>query len=136
MTITEQTRMYYLEKDANCSESIVRAANDCCALGLDEGAIKLVSAFGKGFGVGTTCGALAGAMAVLSRLTVADRAHATEGFDDICTGFMKRYQEKLKSYECTELKKLYRTEDTRCLKTVELSAEVLEDYLKELGKLA
>ena len=49
---------------------------------------------------------------------------------------MKRYQEKLKSYECTELKKLYRTEETRCLKTVELSAEVLEDYLKELGKLA
>ena len=45
MTITEQARMYYLEKDANCSESIVRAANDRCALGLDEGAIKLVSAF-------------------------------------------------------------------------------------------
>lgn len=133
--LVEKARMYYLEHDANCSEAVLRAANDCLELGLDEQAVKLVSGYGKGFGVGITCGALAGAMAALSCVTVGERAHATEGFDDVCTGFMNRFREHLGSYDCAELKSRYRSEETRCLKTVELAAEVLESYLKELGKL-
>lgn len=133
--LVEKAREYYLAHDANCAEAIVKAANDCYGLGLDEKALKLVSGYGKGFGVGTTCGALAGAMAVVSLLFVGDRAHATPGFDDACTGLMSAYEEKLKSTNCNELKGLYRTEENRCLKTVELSAQVLEDYLVSKGKV-
>lgn len=133
--LVEKAREYYLDHNANCAEAVARAANDCYHLGLDEKALKLMSGYGKGFGVGSTCGALAGAMSIVSLLFVEDKAHTTPGFDDACAGFMKAYEEKLKSTNCSELKGMYRSDETRCLKTVELSAEVLEAYLLENGKV-
>ena len=61
-------RRYYLEKDYNCAETILRAANEEYHLGLNEDSFRLVSGFGGGMGCGGTCGALSSAMAVISML--------------------------------------------------------------------
>ena len=42
------------------------------------------TAFGGGMGCGALCGALAGGVAVLGYVAVDGRAHATEGFRDLC----------------------------------------------------
>ena len=79
--LAEIAKKYYLEKGANCSEAVVKAANEAYGLGLDEQALKLVSGFGGGCGCGDLCGAIAGALSVLSVLSVGpNRAHGTEGF--------------------------------------------------------
>ena len=69
-------RRYYLEKDDNCAETILRAANEEYHLGLNEDSFRLVSGFGVGMGCGGTCGALSSAMAVISMCLVEERAKA------------------------------------------------------------
>lgn len=44
-------RRYYLEKDYNCAETILRAANEEYHLGLNEDSFRLVSGFGGGMGL-------------------------------------------------------------------------------------
>ena len=72
-------------------------------------------------------------LGIISMLTVTDRAHNTEGFGPIRADFMKLYEEKLGSVMCNDLKPKYRTEENGCLKTCELTAELLAEYLTEKG---
>ena len=44
-------------------------------LGLDKEALKLASAFGGGMGIEDKCGALTGALMVLGKLFVKEKAH-------------------------------------------------------------
>lgn len=123
---------YFMTRDYNCAESILRAANDEYGLGLREQDFKLVSAFGGGLGCEKTCGALCGALAVIGCVKVTDRAHATENFKELCSGFVQKFEADLGSIDCDVLKLKYRDEETRCLKTVVLAADALDEYLKSL----
>ena len=134
--LAEIAKMYYLEKGANCSEAIVKAANDAYKLGLDEKAIKLISGFGGGCGCGILCGAVAGALSIVSLLSVGEGgAHATEGFGPLCGGLVEEIKEKLSSTDCKDIKPQMVQPEVRCVRTVEIAAEVLEAYLKEHGKV-
>uniref|UniRef100_UPI0032190515 C-GCAxxG-C-C family (seleno)protein n=1 Tax=Clostridium perfringens TaxID=1502 RepID=UPI0032190515 len=94
-------RRYYLEKDYNCAETILRAANEEYHLGLNEDSFRLVSGFGGGMGCGGTCGALSSAMAVISMFLVEERAHATEGFKEKCANFCQTFERELGSTKCS-----------------------------------
>ena len=122
-------KKYYMEKGYNCAEAVLLAANERFGLGLSAEDARLVGGFGGGLGCGMTCGALCGAMAAIGRARLHGRAHETEGFAPMCAEFVNRFEKKLGSTDCTELKGKYRTDEARCLKTVELAAELLEEYL-------
>ncbi|HWP52340.1 MAG TPA: C-GCAxxG-C-C family (seleno)protein [Clostridia bacterium] len=122
---------YFINHDFNCAESVLRVANDAYHLGLREQDFKLVSAFGGGLGCEKTCGALCGALAAIGYLKVEDRAHVTENFKELCSGFVQKFEIDLGSIDCAALKLKYRDEETRCLKTVTLAVKALDDYLKE-----
>ena len=124
---------YFIIKDHNCAETALLAISEEYGLGIGPEEMKLVSAFGGGMGCGKLCGVLAGSMAALGRLAVNGRAHATENFGPLCAGLCERFEAGLGSLKCEELKPLYRTEELRCLKTVELGLEVFEAYAKEKG---
>ena len=126
-------RRYYLEKDYNCAETILRAANEEYHLGLNEDSFRLVSGFGGGMGCGGTCGALSSAMAVISMFLVEERAHATEGFKEKCANFCQTFERELGSTKCSVLKEKYTQEDSRCYKTVEISYRLLENFLAAEG---
>ncbi|WMJ83237.1 C-GCAxxG-C-C family protein [Oscillospiraceae bacterium LTW-04] len=128
----ERVYDYFITQDYNCAETILMLANDEYGLGLREQDFKLVSAFGGGLGCEKTCGALCGALAAIGCLKVTDRAHATENFKELCADFVQRFEDDLGSIDCDVLKLKYRDEETRCLKTVELAAKALEDYIKEI----
>ena len=130
--LVENVQKYYAQ-DMNCAETLVLAGNDTYNLGLDEKAVKLMSGFGAGCGCGSLCGALAGALGIISSLTVEGHAHATPGFGPLCAEFMAKYEAKLGSTMCAELKPKYRTEEAKCLKTCELTGEVLAEFLAEKG---
>lgn len=128
--LVENIRKYY--KDGyNCAESLILAGNDTYNLGLDAKAAKLMAGFGGGCAIGNFCGALAGALGILSILTIGEKAHDTEGYGPVRAEFMAKYEEALGSYICNDLKAKYRTEADGCLKTCELTGEVLAAYIAE-----
>lgn len=131
--LKDKAYKYFIEQDNNCAESSLRAINEEYGLGLKDEDMKLVSAFGGGMGCGETCGALCGCMAALGSMAVDGRAHATEGFSAKCGQLYAQFVEKLGSANCLELKKLYRNDETRCLKTVELGLETFEAFAGENG---
>ena len=124
---------YFITKDHNCAETALLAASDEYGLDIGPEEMKLVSAFGGGMGCGKLCGVLAGSMAALGKLAVNGRAHATQDFDSLCAGLCEAFKAGLGSTECAELKPMYRNDEVRCLKTVELSLDVFEAYAKEKG---
>ena len=124
---------YFITKDHNCAETALLAISDEYGLNIGPEEMKLVSAFGGGMGCGMLCGVLAGSMAALGRLAVNERAHATENFGPLCAGLFEAFKTRLGSVKCEELKAMYRNDEVRCLKTVELGLEAFEAYAKEKG---
>ena len=124
---------YFITKDHNCAETALLAASDEYGLDIGPEEMKLVSAFGGGMGCGKLCGVLAGSMAALGKLAVNGRAHATQDFDSLCAGLCEAFKAGLGSTECAELKPMYRNDEVRCLKTVELGLDVFEAYAKGKG---
>ena len=47
---------YFIEKDNNCAEAMLRALNDEYCLGIPDDSVKLVGGFGGGMGCGKACG--------------------------------------------------------------------------------
>lgn len=113
----------------NCAEALLMAANEQYNLGLTDENIHLVGAFGGGMGCGSTCGALCGMIAALGAMRIRTTAHEAEGLRDESAALVKAFEEKLGSTVCEKLMELYKTPETRCVKTVELAAEVFEDFL-------
>ena len=130
--LIENIRKYY--KDGyNCSETLVLAGNETYNLGLDANAAKLMAGFGGGCACENFCGALAGALGILSIMTIGEKAHTTEGYGPVRAEFMAKYEEAMGSFLCKELKPKYRTAEDGCLKTCELTGEVLAAYIAEKG---
>lgn len=131
--LADVAQRYYLEGDYNCAETVLLAANEVYQLGLDpDTCYRLVSAFGAGMGCGVVCGALSGAMAVLGQVAVNGRAHTTEGFRDLCAGFVRRFDKALGGRDCAVLKPKLFDRQTRCLTTVRMACDVLEEQMQEL----
>ena len=134
--LKDWAREAYLQRNFNCAESVLWAADREYGLGLPEGAQKLIGGFGGGLACGSTCGALCGAMAALSWLRVGENAHATPGFREECAALSARFGERLGALDCRELTPKYKREDgSRCLETVLLACDVLEEQLQKTGAL-
>ena len=131
MTVQE----IFLDGNYNCAEAVLLWANERYGLHVAPADVRLVSGFGGGLGCGENCGALLGAMAALSKVLVADRAHLTPGFREACAGLVGRFRADLGSIECEALKEKYRRPDVRCLYVVERAAAVLNEYMQTLEEM-
>ena len=118
---------YYYGKGLNCAEALFLASNKYYDLGLDEKTAEVVTAFGGGMGCGRTCGALCGSLAILGRMVHLEK----EAFHELCTKLIEEYETTLRTSTCKELTARYKTEEKRCLKTVELSADIFEKFINE-----
>ena len=125
-------REIFLDGNYNCAETVLLWADQRYGLHLAPEDVRLVSGFGGGLGCGENCGALLGALAALSKVLVADRAHLTPGFKEACAGLVARFRADLGSIECAELQEKFRRPDVRCLYVVERAAAVLDDYIQTL----
>ena len=129
--LRDKVKKYYMEQDYNCAETILRCINEEYQLGLMEDDFKLVSAFGAGMGCGSSCGALCGAMAALGRMIVKTRAHATDGFKDICGDYVASFRDKLGNIDCSELVKVYKKEAFLFLGMVFFVGDVFGGFYRE-----
>ena len=120
---------YYLKKDCNCAESVLKAANKCYDLKLDSKTIRAMGGFGGGCCAGRLCGTCAAGVAAISSKYIRTRAHKEEEACGRVEEFVNYFIEQMGSDLCDELKDLYWKEEygsKRCRDTVALAADVLE----------
>ncbi len=121
---------YFLTRDHNCSESTLLSISEAYSLGLTAEDAKLVSGFGAGMGCGKLCGVLSGCMAACGKMAVRDRAHATEGFGDLCAALYQQFDVEMGGTQCEQLKPVYRTDAVRCLAAVERGLDLFERFVE------
>ncbi|MBP7223544.1 MAG: C-GCAxxG-C-C family protein [Sedimentibacter sp.] len=125
------------KEDLNCAEKILWGANNAYNLGLDREALKLASGFGGGMAIEDACGALTGAIMVLGKLFVVERAHESDKIKELTRELFDEYNKEMKSIDCKPLKDMYRTEELKCRNVILKAAEILDRIvLRELNKPA
>ena len=121
--------------DLNCSETMLWAANTVYNMGLDKPALKLAAGFGRGMGIGSTCGALTGAVMVLSHLFVKEKAHESDYISELTSEFLYIFKEGTDSISCDFLRDKYRDPETGFTPVVYKAAIILEQIIdRELKK--
>lgn len=116
----------------NCSEKMVRGAAIAYGLDLSEDALRLMSGFGGGMGLGETCGTISGAVAVLSFLLVRENAHSSPELKPATQEFITLFQDRLGSTTCRELRPRYRTKESGCDFIIITAAGILDDMVKQI----
>lgn len=122
---------YYFEGNYNCAETIVRAGNDYYNLGLHDRDMIMVGGFGAGCQCGNTCGAVLGAIAVLSMKYIEAKAHESEDIRPVTLKLMKKFNERYGSVLCKDIKPQSFKAEYRCQKTIETACDVLEEVIAE-----
>lgn len=128
--LKERAYDYYENKDCNCAEAVIRAANDEYDLGINEQGLKAFGGFGGGMQCGNVCGALSGGLGAISAKEIKTCAHQTESLAPKCRAMMDGFKEKFGSAFCTKVKADHSSKTQRCWKVVEGAAEVLEEIMK------
>ena len=132
--LKDEVMRYYRDQDMNCSESIIRGANDWYGLGLSESGLRAVGGYGGGCCAGRFCGACAGAVAVLSARFNHSRLHAEPKARAFIGEYVNSFIEVLGSDICSELKEknIDRSLPTaKCRRTVEAAADLLEEKMQK-----
>ena len=126
---------YGEKEDLNCAEKILWGANYAYNLGLDSESLKLASGFGGGMAIEDKCGALTGAIMVLGKLFVVERAHESDKIKELTRELFDDYKKEMESIDCQPLKDMYRTEELKCSLVILKAAEILDRIIsRELNK--
>jgi C_GCAxxG_C_C family probable redox protein len=129
MLMDKINKYYTKEYDLNCSEVMMYAASDEYNMNLKSETFKTMSSFGGGMGIESVCGAITGSLAVIGILFTKERAHEGDAVKKLCQEFFRKFQERLGSNNCSELKLKYRKEDVGCKIIIEVAAEVLDEIV-------
>lgn len=124
-----------LQEDYNCAERIVYGANEAYHLGLDKNALRLAAGFGGGMGFGDACGVLTGAIMVLGRLAVVQRAHESDTIKILSKRLHDRFMERFQQLDCGDLKGKYAVPGKGCWELLMAAGEILDDIVEEEGLL-
>ncbi len=152
MSRKERAKEYFLQGYA-CSQAVALAFSDVC--GVDEATLsKIMLPFGGGMGrLRLTCGAVSGMAAVVG-LFVAEGEHSPENKKETYAAVQElcaRFKEEYGSLICGELLsgkvpvEVGGVAETRtqeyykkrpCAEMVGFAAQILEEYLREKGKIS
>ena len=134
MNLQDLTRKYYAEYDYNCAETLLHACNDYYQLGLNDEEMKLVSGFGGGMFVGSTCGALVGCVSALSKKVIEVKAHdELPTFRPAIQKCVLNFKKELGGINCVDIKPNFHSKETKCLPTCLHAAKAMEKTMVELG---
>jgi C_GCAxxG_C_C family probable redox protein len=131
--LIETAKKYYDPKyDLNCSETILYTVNEEYNLGLNKQTLRVASGFGGGMAIGSTCGVITGAVAVIGIMFTKNTAHKDTLVKELTKEFMEKFKNELGEYNCDTLKEKYKKdEETRCIKMIEISAKILEEIVQK-----
>jgi len=122
----------------NCAETVLRTFRDALNLDLSDDALKIATGFGGGLGhAGCMCGALSGAIMVLSMLQ--GRTSADQSRDAAYSGakeFHQAFSQAFGGTCCRVLNKDKfgsREQGVRCLKITAATADLLMEMIEKNG---
>jgi C_GCAxxG_C_C family probable redox protein len=92
----------YHKQGYNCAESILKSFNDENRLSIP---VSIGTPFGSGMTVGSTCGAITGAMIAVGAVSGRETETVPNESRPYAKELMDKVKEKYGTYECRELKK-------------------------------
>lgn len=113
----------YHKQGYNCAESVVKAFNEENDLNIP---VSIASPFGSGMTVGSTCGAVTGALMALGSVKGREEAVVRNESKKYTKEIMDKVREKYGTFECLELKK----KGVSCNEIIEYTYNVLKEYIK------
>jgi len=113
----------YYKQGYNCTESIVKAFNEENNLSIP---ISIASPFGTGMAVGSTCGAITGAIIALGSVKGREEATTKNESRKYAKEIMNKIKEKYGTFECLELKK----KGVSCSEIIEYTYDILKKCLE------
>jgi len=127
MKLSEIIRAGYgIEEDYNCAEKILYGAKLAYGLDIDPRSLKLAAGFGGGLSIGEVCGALCGAVMVLSLLHVETVAHKSDTLKPRTRELLEEFRSEMGCIDCDTLKAKFRTPEQKCLSIIEQAALCLD----------
>lgn len=132
--IQDAAAEYYLKKDRNCAESLFLGGCDSLGIDVDDTAARAIGVFGGGLGCGETCGALAGAAAVLGEKLITTYAHDCPQAKEEAARYTKNFIEAFGSARCEDIKSKFFKEEGRCIDLIRAAAKILENQYNEIIK--
>lgn len=107
----------------NCAESILKAFNEDNGLNIP---VSLASPFGSGMTVGSTCGAITGALMVVGALKGRNTNEEKNDSRTFARDVVTKVKEKYGTLECIELKK----KGITCDEMIKYTYDLLKEYSK------
>ncbi len=132
MKLGEIAKNRAINDGTNCAVSVLLAASDFYNLGLTKEDAKLVVAYGGGVGCGNFCGALAGALAALGKILLPEGELTAPDFRDRCAGFLKKFEDEWGTVMCAPIKEKNSAHPLGCKLTMEITGNLLQEYLEEI----
>ena len=84
-------------------------------------------------GVESVCGALTGAIMVLSHLYVKQNSHESTRIKELESEFINAFQKELGFSDCKNLKATYRNDEVKCNPIIFKAAEILDTIVEREG---
>jgi C_GCAxxG_C_C family probable redox protein len=101
---------FFADKDLNCAETVLHAANEVYGWELSHDALLLSSGFGGEVGgQELLCGALTGGVMALGKLFVCDRGHESDQIKAIVKEYFALFEKEMGNIDCAPLKEDHRT---------------------------
>ena len=129
MLMDKINKYYTKEYDLNCAEVMIYAASDEYNMNLKSETLKTMSSFGGGMGIESVCGAITGSLSVIGILFTKERAHEGDRVKNLCKEFFQKFEDKLTTNNCAELKAKYKKDDIGCRVMIETAAEILDEIV-------
>jgi C_GCAxxG_C_C family probable redox protein len=112
----------YHKEGYNCAESVIKAFNEENQLNIP---VSIASPFGTGMVVGSTCGAVTGALMALGSVRGREEATVRNESRKHTKEIMNKVKEKYGSFECLELKK----KGVSCSEIIDYAYSILKEYV-------
>ena len=132
MNLLEEKIEHYYTSGYNCSETLLRACNDTYQLQISEDDLRLMAGFGAGMFIGSTCGALVGSIAALSKMVCPTKAHdMIPTIRPLMVKLNQNFKAELGALDCAHVKPNHHSKEKGCLYTCLLAGKAFEKTLKE-----
>ena len=116
-------------RNFNCAEKLVNLGNESLNLQLPPQAVKMAAGFGAGMGKQHLCGAVAGAVMILSVVKVKTIARESDIYV-CCSEMLDEIENRLGSIICKELKASFYNKELKCKYIIDNVVEVLAESLE------
>lgn len=130
MTQLENNIQKYYTQGYNCSETLLRACNETYQLEINEEDLRCMAGFGGGMFIGSTCGALVGCIAALSKMVCPTKAHdMIPTLRPLIVQLNQNFIAQLGALDCAHVKPVYHDKEKGCLITCLRAGKAFEKTL-------